>query len=76
MSDDIDVERLSSKEEYDEKPSQVIEKIEHTNTQKRGRSCTGSRRLVYATFINIWITPKGLEGIPNLANSPNFQKEV
>jgi hypothetical protein len=31
MSDDIDVERLLSKEEYDEKPSQVIEEIEHTN---------------------------------------------
>jgi hypothetical protein len=70
MSDDVDVEGSFSKEEYNEKNSQVTKEIECTYLQKRGKSGIGSRRLVSTTFTNILLTPKGPKGTPN---SPNCQ---
>jgi hypothetical protein len=53
MLDDIDVEGLLSKEEYNETLSQVTEEIDHINMQKYGRYSTSSHKSVYTNFTNI-----------------------
>jgi hypothetical protein len=57
-SDNLDVEVLLFKEEYDEKFSQVTEEIDRIYTQKRERSGTSSRRLVNTSFINTLLIQK------------------
>ena len=57
-SDNLDVKVLLSKEEYDEKFSQVSEEIDRTCTHKCERSGTSSCRLVNTGFINILLIQK------------------